>query len=159
MKEPPEGCFYPYTEIEDGKLQDRRSPGDVAWYFSRKLRTVAMVQDYKVIIESYRRVQDKRQITKMLLSRMNEQVRGAGGQFTVILFDMDQEQRSDYRKHLESEGIRFVDFDRPELADKTLRQPDGHPTARLNELLAQTIEPLVLVPASASKGPETGEAK
>jgi hypothetical protein len=76
---------------------------------------------------------------------MNEAVRTQGGKFTVILFDMSPEERKDYRKFLESRGIRFIDCDRPELQDKKLRLPDGHPNRELNELLAQWIEPLQVV--------------
>jgi hypothetical protein len=55
---------------------------------------------------------------------------------------MSPPERKDYRKFLESQSISFVDCDRPELQDKKLRLPDGHPSQALNELLAQWIEPL-----------------
>ena len=73
---------------------------------------------------------------------MNETVLAAGGKFTVILFDMTPEQRRDYRDFVRSRGIPFVDCDHPEMTDKRLRLPDGHPNEELNRLLAQWIEPL-----------------
>jgi hypothetical protein len=72
---------------------------------------------------------------------MNETVRAAGGRFAVILFDFEPVQRKDYRKFLASEQIAFIDCDRPELNDRALRLPDGHPNAKLNELLADWVEP------------------
>jgi hypothetical protein len=76
----------------------------------------------------------------MLLVEMNEVVRARGGRFAVLLFDLTPEQRRDYRRFLASRQIPFIDCDRPELNDRTLRLPDGHPAARLNELLSGWIE-------------------
>ena len=147
MKKPPAGCVYPYVQMSDGKLEGRRSPGELVWSLSRHLRTVAMIEDYKLLIESYRRRQDKRKITEALLVKMNETVRAAGGTFTVIVFDLDPQERKDYRSFLETQKISFVDCDRPELHDRSLRLPDGHPTGKLNELLAKWIEPIPVVPS------------
>ncbi len=139
------GFFFPYAELVAGDLQARKSPGNLVWYLSRRLRTVAMIQDYRDILESYGRVRNKRQLTQTLLMKMNQIVRTEAGKFTVILFDMSPPERKDYRKFLESQSISFVDCDRPELQDKKLRLPDGHPSQALNELLAQWIEPLQVV--------------
>ncbi len=144
-KRVPSGCFYPYAELAGDELQDRRSAGNLVWSLSHRLRTVAMVQDYGDIFESYRRVRNKRPLTEALLAKMDETVRGQGGKFTVILFDMTAEQRKDYRTFLESRGIKFADCDRPEMQDKKLRLPDGHPGGGLHELLAKWIEPLEIV--------------
>jgi hypothetical protein len=141
----PSGCFYPYAESAVGGLQARKSEGNLVWPLSRRLRIVALVQDYRDILESYGRVRNKRQLTQTLLMKMNQIVRTEGGKFTVILFDMSPPERKDYRKFLESQSISFVDCDRPELQDKKLRLPDGHPSQALNELLAQWIEPLQVV--------------
>jgi hypothetical protein len=138
----PSGCFYPYAELSGSELRDRRSEGNLIWFLSHRLRTMAMVQDYRDIFESYRRVRNKRRLTEELLAKMNETARGQGGKFTVILFDMSPEERQAYRKFLESRGIAFVDGDRPELKDKRLRLPDGHPTGALHELVAKWMEPL-----------------
>jgi hypothetical protein len=147
MTKPPEGWFFPYAQMSDGKLEGRRSPGELVWPLSRYLRTVAMIEEYKQLIESYRRRQDKRKITEALLVKMNETVRAAGGTFTVIVFDLDPQERKDYRSFLETQKISFIDCDRPELNDRTLRLPDGHPNGKLNELLAKWIEPIPVVPS------------
>jgi hypothetical protein len=139
------GFFFPYAELVAGDLQARKSPGNLVWYLSRRLRTVAMIQDYRDILESLGRVRNKRQLTETLLVKMNEAVRAQGGIFTVMLVDMSPEERNDYRRFLGSQGIRFIDCDHPELKDKKLRLPDGHPSQALNELLAQWIEPLQVV--------------
>ncbi len=146
MKKPPDGCFYPYAQTSGGEMQGGRSPGELVWYLSRRLRTVALVQDYKLIIESYLRVRDKRKITEMLLVKMLEVVHTAGGEFTVILFDLEPEQRRDYRHFLEAQQIAFIDCDRPELKDRSLRLSDGHPNEKMNGLLAQWIEPVAAAP-------------
>jgi hypothetical protein len=142
MKKSPAGWFYPYAEISGGELQGGRSEGEVVWSLSRHLRTVAMIQDYDLIIKAYRRVRDKRKVTQAILVKMNGVVRSAAGTFTVILFDLDPEERQAYRSFLESQGIAFVDCDEPERRDPKLRLPDGHPTAKLNSLLAEWIEPV-----------------
>jgi hypothetical protein len=103
---------------------------------------VALVQDYGDIFESLRRVRNKKRLTETLLMKMDETVREQGGKFTVILSDVLKEDRKDYRRFLESKGINFVDYDRPELQDKKLRLPDGHPNGALHELFAQWMEPL-----------------
>jgi hypothetical protein len=73
---------------------------------------------------------------------MNETVLAAGGKFRIILMDMTPEERSDYRRFLELRNIAFIDCDRPEIKDRSLRLSDGqHPTGKLNELLAQWMEP------------------
>jgi hypothetical protein len=89
-----------------------------------------------------KRVHNKRRLTEALLVKMDETVRAQGGKFTVILSDVLPDDRKDYRKFLESNGIAFVDYDRPELKDKKLRLPDGHPNGALHELFAQWMEPL-----------------
>jgi hypothetical protein len=144
-KSMPGGCFYPYAELSGSELRDRRSAGNLVWSLSHHLRTAAMVQDYGDIFESYQRVRSKRQLTEALLVKMDETVRGQGGKFTVILFDMTPEERKDYRTFLGEQGINFADCDRPEMKDKSLRLPDGHPSGALHELVAKWIEPLVMV--------------
>lgn len=139
------GFFFPYAEPVAGELQERKSPGNLVWYLSRRLRTVAMIQDYRDILESLGRVRNKRQLTQTLLLKMNEAVRAQGGIFTVMLVDMTPAERKEYRNFLGSQGIRFVDCEHLELKDKKLRLPDGHPGKALNELLAQWIEPLQVV--------------
>ena len=145
FKKPPPGCFYPFAELSGGQLQAHRSQGDVVWPLSRRLRTVAMVQEYKQILASWVRVHNKRKLTEALLVKMNETVRAEGGKFTVILFDMSPQERIDYRQFLEARHINIVDCGRPEMNDKSLRLPDGHPSKRLNELLAGWIEPVEAV--------------
>jgi len=144
----PAGCSYPYAELSGNDLVEKQSPGNLVWFLSHKLRTAALVQDYRDIFASYMRVHKKRQLTEALLSKMNELVRGQGGKFTVLLFDMTPEERTDYRKYLESHSIAFVDCDHPELKDKKLRLLDGHPNGALHEQVAKWMEPLQ-VPALA----------
>jgi hypothetical protein len=143
-RKPATGCFFPYAELSGGELRAERSGGNLVWTLSRHLRTVAMLQEYKEILESYRRVRDKRAVTEILLQKMAAAVRAKGGTFTVVLFDMDTAQRAAYREFVRSHGINFVDCDRPEMQDPKLRLPDRHPNQALNQLLAQWIEPLPL---------------
>lgn len=142
FKKAPPGCYYPYAELSGDRLQERRSEGNLVWPLSRRLRLVAMVQEYKDIFESYQRVRDKRKITEMLLTKMNQTVQGERGKFTVVLFDMSGQERKDYRQFLDSQAIRYVNCDGPEMADKNLRLPDGHPGKGLNEKLAEWLEPI-----------------
>ncbi len=61
---------------------------------------------------------------------------------TVVLFDLEPKDRPAYRQFLASrQGIAFIDCDPPELSDKSYRQPDGHPNAKLSQLLAQWTDP------------------
>jgi hypothetical protein len=73
---------------------------------------------------------------------MNRLVNAEGGKFTVILFDFEAKDRTEYRRSLEAQRIAYVDCERPELHDQKLRQPDQHPTKALNELVAGWIEPV-----------------
>jgi len=145
MKKPPAGWFYPYAVNSGGQLQARRAEGNLVWSLSRRWRTAAMVQEYTEIFESYLRVRNKRKLTEMLLIEMSEIVRATGGKFTVILFDLQPEERADYRRFFESQGINFVDCERPELQNQSYRLPDRHPNQKLNALLAEWIEPLQTV--------------
>lgn len=144
VKQPPPGLFFPYVDLEGAMLRTHESRGEMVWPISRWLRTAALVQDYYLRVASYPRVRNKRGVTEELLAKMNETVRAAGGKFTLILFEMTPDQRRDYREFARSHGISFVDCDRPEMKDKRLRLPDGHPNAELNRLLAQWLEPLPL---------------
>ena len=143
--EAPAGCFYPYAEISSGELKQHKSSGNVVWWLSHHLRIVALVEDYRDIFESYFRVHNKRALTEALLVKMDQIARGRGGKFTVILFDMSEAERKDYRSFLESQGIAYVDCDKPQMGDKSLRLPDGHPSGGLNNLLATWIEPIPVV--------------
>ena len=141
-KTPPPGWFYPYAEVSHGELVGERSRGELIWPISRHWRLAAMVQDYDLLAKSYLRLRGKREVTEILLARMNETVLAAGGKLRIILMDMTPEERSDYRHFLESRNIAFIDCDRPELKDRSLRLSDGqHPTGKLNEMIAQWIEP------------------
>jgi hypothetical protein len=144
-RKPATGCFYPYAELSGGELRQERSDGYLVWPLSRRLRSVAMLQEYVEIFDSYLRVRNKRALTETLLQKMDEAVRAQGGKFTVILFDMDAVQRAEYRRFVQSRGINFVDCDRPEMKDRKLRLPDNHPNQGLNQLLAHWIEPLQVV--------------
>jgi hypothetical protein len=132
---PDNGSFFPYAVLHDGALETRHSPGDSIWPISRKLRTVAMVEEYYEMA-----VHKKRASTEAILIRMHHLALLSGAKFTVILFDLYPKDRAVYRDFLSSKNIAFLDCDHPELNDKSLRQSDGHPTAKLNELLAQWIE-------------------
>jgi hypothetical protein len=148
LKPPPPGFFYPYAELADGKIDAKRSGGELVWTLARHLRTVAMVQDYSLMFKSYSRLQNKRRVTELLLASMNDVVAAAGGKFTVILFDLNPEERTDYRRFLESQHIAYIDCDRPERNDPSLRLSDlQHPTPKLNQLLAEWIEPVLAAPA------------
>jgi hypothetical protein len=113
----------------------------MVWPLSRRLRTVALIQDYVQIMETRARVKNKRQVTEALLTKMSELVRERGGKFAVILFDLSEEQRNSYRAFLASRHISLVDCVHPEITDRSLRLADGHPNPRLNELLAGWLEP------------------
>jgi hypothetical protein len=142
VKQPPPGLFFPYVDLAGGTLRAHRSYGEMVWPLSRWLRTAALAQDYYQRIATYPRMRNRRRVTEALLAKMNQTVLAAGATFTVILFDMTPEQRHDYLDFVRSQGIRFIDCDHPEMTDKRLRLPDGHPNAELNRLLAQWIEPL-----------------
>ncbi len=141
VKPPPPGFFFPYAELEDGSIVGRRSGGQMVWDLSRRLRLAALVQDYYQIARSRARVRSKRQVTEMLLAQMDETVRARAGKFEVILFDLSAEQRKSYRTYLAARKIAFVDCNHLEMTDRSLRLADGHPSARLNDLLAGWIEP------------------
>jgi hypothetical protein len=145
---PPPGCFYPYAEFSGNEIQGRGTRGDLVWTLSRRLRTVAMVQEYKQIFESYFRVRSGRRLTKALLVKMNQLVAAQGGKLTIILFDMSDEERAQYRAFLQSQRIDFVDGGRPERLDRSLRLADGHPAKAMNEILAGWLEPLEMVQPS-----------
>jgi len=148
MKDPPAGWFYPYVGLARGELQEGRSSGEVVWFLSRHLRFAALVQDYDLIIKSYLRVRVKRKATQALLVKMNDVVRSASGKFSVLLFDLDPTERQQYRSFLDSQHIAYVDCDWPERMDPKLRLSDRqHPTAQLNALLAERMEPVTAVPS------------
>jgi hypothetical protein len=107
-----------------------------------------MVQEYKQIFESYFRVRSGRRLTKALLVKMNQLVAAQGGKLTIILFDMSDEERAQYRAFLQSQRIDFVDGGRPERLDRSLRLADGHPAKAMNEILAGWLEPLEMVQPS-----------
>ena len=151
VRQPPPGLFYPYAVMAEGSLRAEQSRGEMVWPVSRWLRLAAMAQEYYLRFVTFPRVRNKRIVTEAILAKMNETVLAAGGKFTVILFDVTAEQRRDYREFARSHGIRFVDCDYPELKDKNLRLPDGHPNEKLNRLLAQWIEPLPLVTRAANE--------
>ena len=75
---------------------------------------------------------------------MNAAIQDYGGKFTIILFDLSPEERNQLRQFLQSQQIAFLDCDRPEMRDRSLRLPDGHPDQTLNERLAAWIEPIAL---------------
>jgi hypothetical protein len=139
------GWSYPYVELEEGKLVPRVSMGEMVWTISRHLRLGAMAEDYYDRATTYRRMHTQRQVTEALLVKMNETILAAGGKFTVILFDMKPEERPDYRQFLQAQNILFLDCDRADLKDRTLRLSDGHPNEELNRRLAQWMEPLPVV--------------
>jgi hypothetical protein len=141
VKQPPPGFFFPYAVLSGGSLEGRKTEGNLVWPLSRRLRTVAMVEDYYDMARAWRRMRDKQRVTEMLLAKMNETMVGRGAQFTVIVFDMAEKQRAAYRQFLASRGIAFIDCGRPELGDRSLRLADGHPNQWLNEMLAGWIEP------------------
>lgn len=142
-KSPPAGWFYPYAELSNGEIQGGRSNGEVIWGLSRHVRVVALVQDYDLLAKSYLRVRNKRKVTETLLAKMNETVQAAGGKLTILLFDMDPNERKDYRQFLDSQHVAYLDYDRPERQDRSLRLWDGlHPNAKFNEKLAEWLEPV-----------------
>ncbi len=142
---PDNGVFFPYAVLSDGALEGRQSNGDAIWFLSHKLRTVAMAEEYYEMAEAWLRVHDKQAVTQAILIRMEHAAQLSGAKFTVILFDLDPKDRAAYRQYLASKSIVFIDCDHPELNDKSYRQPDGHPNAKLNERLAAWIDPATAV--------------
>jgi hypothetical protein len=140
-RHPDNGGFFPFAVLSGGELEDRRTNGDQIWTLSRKLRTAAMAEEYTEMAEAWSRVRKKRAVTQALLVRMDSLAQSAGAKFTVILFDLYPSDRKTYREFLASRGIASIDCDHAELNDKNLRQPDGHPNRKLNELLSQWVDP------------------
>ena len=138
---PENGVFFPFATLSKGTLEPQGSYGDVIWPISQHLRTAAMAEEYYEMAESWRRVHSKRAVTQTLLTQMDQAARSANAKFTVVLFDLEPEDRKAYRQFLASQNIASIDCDHPELNDKSYRQSDGHPNQKLNELLAQWIDP------------------
>ncbi len=137
---PGNGVFFPYAVLNDGALEGRRTNGDAIWRLSYVLRTVAMAEEYYEMAEAWTRVHDKRAVTQAILIRMEHLAQLSGAKFTVLLFDLDPKDRPVYRAFLSSHRIAFIDCDRPELKDRNYRLSDGHPDAKMTELLAQWID-------------------
>jgi hypothetical protein len=140
-KPPAPGSSFPYAVLEGDSIVEHRSSGELVWWLSWKLRTVAMLQDYCDLARAYPRMRNRRRVTQLLLAKMSDTVAAHRGKFAVILFDMTREQRASYSAFLRSHSIASIDCARPELNDRSLRLPDGHPNPRLNELLVGWIEP------------------
>jgi len=147
VRKPPKDFFFPYAELTNGSIEAHRSQGEMVWPVARRLRTMALVEDYYQIIRSYPRVRKKQQVTEALLVKMNECVRRNAGNFAVILFELMPDKRKHYREFLASRHIAFVDCDRPEMSDRKLRLPDGHPNVKMNQLLAEWIDPMLVLSA------------
>ncbi len=151
MKRPPPGLFFPYVGFSRGELTEGTSSGELVWSLARRFRVAALADDYTLILKSYARVRAKRQSTEALLVKMNAVVRSASGKFTVLLFDLTDQERQDYRAFLDSQHIRYIDCDWPERKDPKLRLPDGqHPAAELNAFLAERIEPLTEIQSASA---------
>lgn len=153
LRHPDNGVFFPYAVLSDGALEGRQSSGDAIWRASRILRTAAMAEEYYEMAEAWTRTRNQREVTEAILIRMHHAAQLAHARFTVILFDLDAKDRLFYRNFLTSKNIAFLDCDHPELNDKSYRQPDGNPNAKLNDLIAQWIDA-----GSASAQASTGAA-
>jgi hypothetical protein len=138
---PANGVFFAYAALHNGALEAQRSSGDAIWSLSHKMRTVAMAEEYYEMAEAWMRLHNKRAVTEAILTRMQHSAELSGAKLTVILFDFEPKDRRAYREFLASQSISFIDCDHPELNDHTYRQPDGHPNARLNEILTQWVDP------------------
>ncbi len=141
VRHPDNGVFFPYAVLSNDALEGRRSDGDTIWSLSHKLRTVAMAEEYYEMAEAWKRVHNQRAVTQAILIRMEHAAQLSGAKFTVVLFDLEPKDRQVYRQFLNARNIAFIDSDHPELKDKIYRLPDGHPNAKLNELLARWIDP------------------
>ena len=150
VRHPDNGVFFPYAVLSGGAIDPRRSSGDQIWALSHKIRLVAMAEEYSEMAEAWTRVHQQRAVTQALLSAMEQTARDAGAKFTVILFDLEPKDRQAYRQFLTSQNTAFIDCDRPELKEKSYRQPDGHPNAKLNALLAEWIDPSPAVTSASA---------
>jgi hypothetical protein len=149
VRHPDNGVFFRYAVLSNGALEGRSSSGDAIWSLSHKLRTVAMAEEYYEMAEAWTRVHNQRAVTQAILTRMEHSTQLSGAKFTVILFDLEPKDRQVYRQFLTARGIAFIDCDHPELKDKTYRQADGHPNAKLNQLLARWVDPDATVATAA----------
>jgi hypothetical protein len=73
-RRPPDGFFFPYAVLSGNELEPHRSTGNVVWPLSKRLRIVALVEDYRDMAEAYFRVRNKQQLTDLLLAKMNDTV-------------------------------------------------------------------------------------
>jgi len=136
------GVFFPYAILRDGSLEALRTNGDIIWPISQHLRTAAMVEEYYERAEAWTRVRNRRALTEALLVKMGQVARFSGAKFTVVLFDdLQQADWRAYREFLSSHAIAFVSCDLPELSKPGYRQPDGHPNAKMSDLLSQCVDP------------------
>lgn len=147
VREPPKGFFFPYAEIANGSIEPHESKGERVWPLARRFRTVALIADYYQIVRSFPRVRKKQQVTDAVLASMRDRARSSGAKLAVILFDLTPKQRAHYRQFLTSQNIEYLDCDRPQLSDRSLRLPDGHPNEKMNALLAEWIEPFLSLSA------------
>src|SRR5437870_768419 len=77
--------------------------------------------------------------TYYLFERVNRQIRELNSQFVVILFDVDDTSKEQYIHFFQEKKMKFIDCSSPLYKLKDYRQPDGHPNARLNSLIADCV--------------------
>ncbi len=151
-KKSADGGFFPFAVLAGGSIAGRRTDGDVIWSISDHLRTAAMVEEYYERAEAWTRVRNKRAVTQAILVKMNQLARSAGAKFTVVLFDdFQRPDREAYDIFLSSAGIAFIDCDHAELNQKGYRQPDGHPNAKLSELISRWVDPVSTVARNSAR--------
>ncbi len=136
------GVFFPFAVLSNGQLEARRTNGDIIWPISQHLRSAAMIEEYYERAEAWTRVRNRRALTQALLVKMDQLARSAGAKFTVVLFDdLQKPDWLAYREFLSAHAIAFANCDLPELSKPGYRQPDGHPNAKMSELLSQCVDP------------------
>jgi hypothetical protein len=85
--------------------------------------------------------QDKRAVTQALIEKWRSSIEDKGQAFLVVLLDLSESVRSDYREFFTKQKIEFLDCINPDWPNSELTIPgEGHPNKTMNLFWADCLE-------------------
>jgi hypothetical protein len=110
------------------------------WPLDRSSLLVNLLKSSYVALADRGRLEQKEEVTRALLARMNDWYRSVGSTFHVIFVWVEDAPRDRYAAYLREAGVPFANCVHPLREQPQMQvQGEGHPNAAMNAFLADCV--------------------
>jgi len=132
--------YLPYATLDgDNSLIRHQSKPYAGWPLRQKLALVSLMEAAYMKISTFRRGNQKKNVTERIILQMQEICSDYGVEFTVVVLMANAGNLTHYTDFMSNNGIKMIDCVFP-ITDEMRVRGEGHPNADANTRWADCLE-------------------